>query len=60
MVTDAWRLQKVLDDCISEEVILTGFSDKKTSGLLCGPQKSGRNNGGGRMAGFPCSLNQIE
>ena len=24
---------------------LTGFSDKKMSGLLFGPQKSGRNNG---------------
>ena len=24
---------------------LTGFSDKKMSRLLCGPQKSGRNNG---------------
>ena len=24
---------------------LMGFSDKKMSGLLCGPQKSGRNNG---------------
>ena len=38
---------------------LTGFSDKKMSGLSCGPQKSGRNNGvvvlqGGRMAGFHC------
>ena len=33
---------------------LTGFSDKKMSGLLFGPQKSGRNNGGGRMAGFHC------
>ena len=26
-------------------VRLTGFSDKKMSGLLFGPQKSGRNNG---------------
>ena len=26
---------------------LTGFSDKKMSGLLFGPQKSGRNNGPG-------------
>ena len=25
-------------------VVLTGFSDKKMSGLLFGPQKSGRNN----------------
>ena len=26
-------------------VVITGFSDKKMSGLLFGPQKSGRNNG---------------
>ena len=25
-------------------VVLTGFSDKKMSGLLFGPQKGGRNN----------------
>ena len=36
-------------------VRLTGFSDKKMSGLLFGPQKSDRNNGvvvwrGGRMS----------
>ena len=26
-------------------VVITGFSDNKMSGLLFGPQKSGRNNG---------------
>ena len=26
-------------------VVLTGFSDKKMSGILFGAQKSGRNNG---------------
>ena len=33
-------------------VELTGFSDKKMSGLLFGPQKSGRIKLGGRMAEF--------
>ena len=36
---------------------LTGFSDKKTSGLLFGPKKSSR---GGRMAGFHCMALEIE
>ena len=33
---------------------LMGFSDKKMSGLLFGPQKSGRNNGVVIRRGFHC------
>ena len=40
---------------------LMGFSDKEMSGLLCGPQKSGRNNGvvvltGWSYGGVPLSV----